>query len=334
MEGTPPQKGVTVSAIVLTNRRQDRLEACLDSLAASLDEVDAPTEIVVVDNGSEENAASSLIARISPAASIVTLRRNQGYSGGLNAGLEASDGEWIMCVGDDATADLSAAARMLATGSASPDVGSVAARMLFADSSNGTVINSAGLEIDRLGIAYDRLLGAPTEASESLPTEVFGTSGGAALYRRRMLEGTGGFDGSFHLYLEDADLAWRARAHGWRCIYEPRAVVHHHHSQTARHRSSYKYFHVGRNRIRMLAKNAATRQLLRYAPLMLLYDLGYVSFALAADRSAAPLHGRLRGLSEWRRYRTLGTRRAPLELKPVRGARAALRRNVAWRHGS
>lgn len=334
MEAPPSVTGVAVSAIVLTYRRQDRLQACLESLAASLDLVDAPTEMVVVDNGSEENAASAAIASMWPAASVVTLPRNHGYPGGLNAGLEASHGEWIFCVGDDATVQPSAVARMLAAGRASPEIGSVAAQMLFADSRNGGVINSAGLEIDRLGIACDRLLGAPSEASESRPTEVFGTSGGAALYRRRMLEETGGFDNSFHLYLEDADLAWRARARGWSCIYEPRAVVHHHHSQTARHRSSYKYFHVGRNRVRMLAKNATTQQLLRYAPLMILYDLGYVCFALVADRSTAPLHGRLRGLSEWRRYRRVNTRREPVALVPVGGARSALRRNAAWRHGS
>lgn len=334
MEATPRAKGASISAIVLTYRRQDRLQACLDSIAAALAGVDGLTKMVVVDNGSESNAASTLVARMAPAATVVTLRRNQGYAGGLNAGLEQSSAQWVLCVGDDATMEPDAVAQMLQAGSDSPDIGSVAACMLFADSSAGGRINSAGLEIDCLGIAYDRLLGAPREDGETLPTEVFGTSGGAALYRREMLEETGGFDDSFHLYLEDADLAWRARAHGWRCIYQPRAVVHHHHSQTSRHRSDYKYFYVGRNRVRMLAKNATTAQLLRYAPLMVLYDLGYVAFAMIADHSTAPLRGRVEGLKEWRRYRSLGTLRASLKLSPVRGVRAALRRNAAWKHGS
>jgi len=325
---------VVVSAIVLTYRRQDRLTACLDSIATGLAEVDGQTEIVAVDNGSPNKQASRLVSSACPQARVVELDVNRGYSGGLNAALQSSRGKWIFCMGDDATVERGAIRWMLNAGETSAQIGSVAARMLFADSARGGVINSAGLEIDRLGTAYDRLLGASRDAGEPTLTEVFGTSAGAALYRREMLEETGGFDESFVVYLEDADLAWRARAQGWRCVYEPQAVVHHHHSQTTTHRSSYKYYHVGRNRIRLLAKNATTRHLLRYAPLMVLYDLAYVAYALIADHSIAPLRGRLRGLTEWRRYRNTDTVRAPLELRPTRGVREALRRNTAWRHGS
>jgi len=56
---------------------------------------------------------------------------------------------------------------------------------------------------------------------------VFGASGAAALYRRRMLEeiklGAEYFDEAFFAYREDADLAWRAQWLGWRCLYVPEA---------------------------------------------------------------------------------------------------------------
>jgi GT2 family glycosyltransferase len=165
--------------------------------------------------------------------------------------------------------------------------------------------------------------------AENETTEVFGTSGGAALYRRAMLDAIGGFDTSFGVYLEDADVAWRARMAGWRCLLEPRAVVHHHHSATTRHRSDYKYFHVGRNRVRMLAKNTTFGHLLRYAPLMVLYDLAYVSYALVVDRTTAPLRGRMQGVREWRGYRRAQPDRRPVELATARGLRAALGRNRA-----
>src|SRR5207237_10299092 len=54
---------------------------------------------------------------------------------------------------------------------------------------------------------------------------VFGATGAAALYRRRMVDeiSVDGefFDESFFSFREDADLAWRAQLLGWRCLYVP-----------------------------------------------------------------------------------------------------------------
>jgi len=321
--------GTVVSAVILTYRRQDLLPACLDSLQVALAAVDAETEIVVVDNASADNCATALIGELCPAALIVTLSENRGYAGGLCAGLERARGDWILTIGDDATIEPQAVVAMLAAARTADDVGSVAAKMLFADRAECDVVNSAGLDIDRLGTAVDRRVGEPAANAERETTEVFGTSGGAALYRRAMLDAIGGFDTSFGVYLEDADVAWRARMSGWRCLLEPRAVVHHHHSATTRHRSDYKYFHVGRNRVRMLAKNATLWHLLRYAPLIVLYDLAYVVYALIVDRTTAPIRGRVQGLREWRRYRGAQPIRRPVELAAAHGLRQALGRNAA-----
>jgi len=318
-----------VSAVILTYRRQDLLPACLDSVREALGQLDGPSEIVVVDNASPGNIATVSLSTLFPQARVVTLTENLGYSGGLHAGLDVARGDWILTIGDDATIEPTAVAAMLAAGRSGCDVGSVAAKMLFADRSQGDVVNSAGLEVDRLGTAVDRLVGKPSADAETETTEVFGTSGGAALYRRAMLDAIGGFDTSFGLYLEDADVAWRARMAGWRCLFEPRAVVHHHHSATTRHRSDSKYFHVGRNRVRMLAKNATLGHLLRYGPLIVLYDLTYVVYALIVDRTGAPIRGRVQGLREWRHYRNEQPARRPVELTAAHGVRAALGRNAA-----
>jgi GT2 family glycosyltransferase len=329
VQPTPP---AVVSAVILTYRRQDLLPACLRSLQAALRNVDGATEIVVVDNASPGNRATALVAELCPGARVVTLTENRGYAGGVIAGIAAAAGEWILAIGDDATIEPHAVTAMLAAGRSGADVGSVAAKMLFADRSG--VVNSAGIEIDRLGIAVDRLVGAPESDAETVTTEVFGTSGGAALYRRAMLDDIGGFDASFGVYLEDVDVAWRARMAGWRCLLVPAAVVHHHHSATTRHRSDSKYFHVGRNHVRLLAKNATLGHLLRWAPVIVLYDLAYVAYALAVDRSTAPIRGRIEGLRDWRRYRAAQPVRRPVDLRAPFGMRAALARNAAiWTKG-
>jgi hypothetical protein len=71
--------------------------------------------------------------------------------------------------------------------------------------------------------------------------------------------------------------------------------------------------------------------LLRNAPGIVLYELGYVFFTSVTTRSLAPLQGRLRGLREWRRYRRRGKgHRRPVPLARPLGFRRALRRHRAW----
>ena len=191
-------------------------------------------------------------------------------------------------------------------------------------------INSAGIGVDRLGIAFDRLLGEPLAASENEPIEVFGACGGAALYRREMLDEIGGFDESYFFALDDADVAWRAQMNGWPASTRRRRSCMHHHGATIGHGSSLKYFHVGLNRVRTLAKNADSGQLLRHGPAMIGYDIAYVTYAALTDRTLAPLRGRLKGVRSGASYRRAGAARAGLELAPTRGLRAALGRRAAW----
>jgi GT2 family glycosyltransferase len=146
-----------------------------------------------------------------------------------------------------------------------------------------------------------------------------------------MLDQVGGFDESFFAFFEDADLAWRAQAHGWRALYAPEAVVYHHHSATAQHGSPAKLYLVGRNRVRTLAKNASNGMLLLNAPWMLAYDSAYVVYASINSRSLAALRGRLDGLREWREYRRSGApHRRPLSLRRPLGFRRALQRHRGY----
>lgn len=317
-----------VSAIVVNLNQEEKLDECVTSLEEALARVDGETEICVVDNASEDGSVAMLRER-HPRATVVVNERNLGFPAGVGIGAAATEGEWLFLLNNDATAEPDCVVELLRAAAGRDDVGSVAAQMLFAE--GGGLVNSAGFGVDRLGVSYERRLGEPPEGPEAETVEVFGASGGAAIYRRPMLEEIGGFDESFFVYLEDVDVAWRARRHGWIALYAPRAIVHHHHSLTAKHGSPFKYFHVGRNRVRVLAKNAPTGLLLRYGAAMIAYDLAYSLFVLLTDRTAAPLRGRLRGLREWRRYRTPGlTADAAPGLEPVRGLRAALGRRRVW----
>ena len=315
-----------LAVIVVSYRRADLLDPCLQSVEEALRRVPPEAELIVVDNASHDGSAQ-LVRDSFPAARLIELPENIGFAGAVNRGTAATEAEWLALVNSDAVVMPDFLAELLAHAQ-NEGVGSCAAQVRF---SGRDEINSAGLDVDGLGVAHERLVGAPLEAAGGGSAEVFGASAGAALYRRAMLDDVGGFDASFFMYLEDVDLAWRARMAGWRCLYVPGAVAHHHHSASAGHGSSFKHFHVGRNRIRVLAKNADSRLLARRAPAILAYEVGYVTFAALAHRTLAPLRGRLRGLREWGAYRHLGAvTRRPLELGSPRGFRAALARRRAY----
>jgi GT2 family glycosyltransferase len=318
-----------LSAIVVAFGKESLLEECVSRLAAAVERVDGESELIVVLNDVSAAGRERLERRTPPVVTVAG-GAELGFAGGVAAGLAVARGEWIALVNDDCALQPDALRELLAAGEGDPGVGSVAAQIRFA--ARPETINSAGIEIDELGVAWERRLGEPASACETEPVEVFGASAALALHRRAMLDAIGGLDTSFFAYLEDADLAWRARMAGWRCMLAPRAIALHHHSPTLGHGSNAKHLLVGRNRVRLLAKNASRRQLRRRLLRIVAYDLLYVSYAAAVARTRAPLTGRLRGLRDWRADRAAGgSGRREIELAPPPGLLAALHRNRVYR---
>jgi GT2 family glycosyltransferase len=321
-----------LSVVVTTHSRRDLLGGCLDCVRQAAASFSERVEVLVVDDG-RQSEIDELVESRFPGASLVTTAGDTGFAGAAMEGIRQTRGEWIALLNDDVTVEPDTFTWMLRAARSAHDVGSVATQMRFVDRP-GT-INSAGIEIDVLVTPCDRLVGAPICASEAEVIDVFGPSAGAALYRRAMLDEIGGFDVSFFAYLDDVDLAWRARMFGWRCLYAPRAVVYHLHSATFGHHSALKHFLTGRNRVRLVAKNADGAHLRRYGLAMALYDLAYVVFVGARQRTLQPARGRLRGLREWRTYRAAGRpyRRA-VPLAGRRMLRSTLARDRAWPRGT
>jgi GT2 family glycosyltransferase len=113
--------------------------------------------------------------------------------------------------------------------------------------------------------------------------EVFFPSGCAALYRREMLEEVGLFDEDFFAYGDDTDLGLKGRLAGWKCLYVPRAVVHHRYSRSSGAYSALKAFYVERNRVWIAVK---------FFPLSLLLVSPFFTFLRFALQGYGALAGR------------------------------------------
>jgi GT2 family glycosyltransferase len=289
-----------VSVVVVTWNGLGHLRRSLPAVLAQRLGAGEDLELLVVDNGSEDGSQPYLQAlahrdrRVRPLYN----ERNEGFAGPNNRAFRAARGAFLATLNNDTVPEPGWLAALLAAARGDARVGSVASRMVF-DHRPG-LIQSAGISLDRAGIAWDRLVGRPVGESERAPAEVFGASAGAALYRRAMLDELGGFDARFFMYLEDVDLAWRARLAGWRATYAPGAVVRHAHSASAREGSPFKNWHLGRNKVWTIAKCYPTPGLARYLPAVVLYDLASLPYTIATRRDLSPLRGRLAALRRLR----------------------------------
>jgi GT2 family glycosyltransferase len=130
------------------------------------------------------------------------------------------------------------------------------------------VINNAGSKVFLDGYGADRGFQEIDRGQYDQAEEVFAFCGGAVCVRTDVLRDAGFFDDDFFLYYEDTDLSWRIRAAGWSIRYEAAATVRHIHSASSGEWSPLFTFHVDRNRLLMLTKNAtaglAWREVVRY----------------------------------------------------------------------
>ncbi|MCB8927710.1 MAG: glycosyltransferase family 2 protein [Ardenticatenaceae bacterium] len=302
----------SVSIIVVNWNGRHHLEWCLPTLLA---QTYPNFDIIIVDNGSKDDSCEYVQANY-PEIRLIALPQNVGFARGNNVGIRASTADYIATINNDTKVDPNWLTALVETAEANPNVGMCAAKLLFWDRPD--VINSAGICLDRAGIAWDRLGGQLNSTSLAPPTPIFGASGGAALYRRAMLNQIGLFDEDFFAYLEDVDLAWRARLAGWDCLYVNTAVVIHHHSATAIEGSPFKSKLLGRNKVWTILKNYPWPLLLRYLPAILLYDFGSVAMALLVRRDSSPLYGRLQAIPQltavWQKRRKIQqSRTIPLQ---------------------
>jgi GT2 family glycosyltransferase len=237
-----------VSVIVVNWNGLAYLDECLESVEhQSYPHI----ERLVVENGSTDGSRPWLHQRCGENWRLVELSSNQGFAGGVNAGILASQGEFVALLNNDAVADRDWLSSLVAC-MTKPEVGMAASKILFYD--RRQVIDKVGHLLYPDGLNRGRGAGEVDRGQFEQCDEVFFPDGCAALYRRSMLEDIGMFDEQFFAYGDDADLGLRARWRGWQCLYAPSAKVYHRHSKSLGKYSPQKAFLVERNRFWVAVK--------------------------------------------------------------------------------
>ncbi len=266
----------TVSAVVINFNGLADLPACFDSLAGQDYQA---IELVIIDNGSQDGSLEWLrqwvsgqasAGRFIPPVALVENGRNTGFSPALNQGIAASGGEYVMPLNTDVVLQSTFVSRMVEA--VEPDgVGSASGKLLrFPPYGAENVIDTAGHVMFRNRLALNLGEGKKASANFLEATEVWGTCGAAAIYKREMLRDVAVdgefFDEDFFAFWEDLDLDWRARMRGWRCMFDPAAVAWHRRGGTGYRKSVLVETHNYKNRYLMMIKNDSGRNVLRNLP--------------------------------------------------------------------
>lgn len=188
--------------------------------------------VTVVDNGSTDGSIGAIAGRF-PEVRLLPLGTNQGFTGGIVAGVARSTGRNVVFLNNDAI----------------PESGWLMALQRSIEQSPADVIAVAGKIIDMSGTRIDFIGGAMTFDGHafqngfgftlgSLPEPTRGSDllfpcGGNMIARRDAFVACGGFDNDYFAYLEDVDFGWRSWIAGHRIAYEPHAVVRHASSTTS-----------------------------------------------------------------------------------------------------
>ena len=295
------------SVIVVTWNGLHVLGDCVAALASQT----LPHELIVVDNGSRDGTREWL-QQHAPHARVIGLARNLGFAGGNNVGLRTATGDQLVLLNNDTIPDPDFLEQLVAPLADDKQIGSVAGVLTFAHQPE--TIASAGIVVGRDALHRDLLALTPVAALPAQPVEIFGASGGAVCYRRAALDDVGLFDERYFNYLEDADLAWRLRLRGWRCLLAPNAHVRHIYSATAVQGSPFKQRLLARNRLRLIVRCVPRAVLRRHWLAILRYDVLALGYALLR-RQPATIMGRAAAIRELPDL--LGARRRLLKRKRV-----------------
>jgi GT2 family glycosyltransferase/glycosyltransferase involved in cell wall biosynthesis len=247
----------TVSVIVVNWNGREHLEACFRSLLAS----DYPAdklEIVCVDNGSTDGSAD-FVRQTFPRVRVVALDRNRGFTGGNEAGVEASRGDVLAFFNNDMRVAPDAVTRLVAA----LDGGRAcaAARVLSWD---GRQIDFLRGSLNFEGRGFQDFYGEPATGERQTSADTFFANGGAFAVSRDAYTRAGGFDPALFAYYDDVDLGWRLRLAGASILVEDKAVVWHRHGATVRTQpAGQKRFLMERNALTTLARNYGEHALRR-----------------------------------------------------------------------
>ena len=232
-----------ISFVIVTYNSEDYIDACLQSIQKEMS--DQKHEIIIIDNASPRRLPD-LDSKYSN-VTLIRNRLNRGFAVANNMGIEAAKGNILWLLNPD-TILVEGCANQAMICFKDPDVGIVGNRLINPDGSlqksvfaNVSLLNELVKALALPGLAMsvlnrfprfkkriEKVRGCHQDFSDLHgPAFVPMVIGASMIVKRMMIDEIGLFDARYFMYLEEADLCFRAHKFGWRVLYCPESTVIH-----------------------------------------------------------------------------------------------------------
>lgn len=261
-----------VSIVIPNYNGMEFIDICLEALLMQVE----PEEIIVVDNGSVDGSRERISEKY-PKVQLIALDRNYGFCRAVNEGLRRAATPYVILLNNDTKVCDGFVDALVHALDGDEKAFSAGAKMLQYHKTDR--IDDAGNFYCALGWAFARGKDKSAHLYED-SDRVFAACGGAAIYRREVMEQIGYFDEAHFAYLEDIDIGYRAQIFGWHNLYEPKARVYHVGSGTSGSRyNEFKVTYSSRNSVYLVYKNMPALQILLNLPFLLAgFGIKYLFF--------------------------------------------------------
>ncbi len=215
------------------NTRED-LDKCLASLEAQRQ--DAPFEIIVVDNASDDGSAGMVQGKY-PDVRLFRQSENLGFTGGHNLAIANRSAPHAFLLNSDTVVHPGALKSLAEYIHAHPEVGIVGPKVINPDGSlqfscrrfpNPVAAlfrnTPLGKFFPKNRFTRDYLM---QDLDHEEVREVDWVSGAAMLLTETLIERVGVLDPGYFMYCEDVDICWRCWKAGLKVVYFPGAIITH-----------------------------------------------------------------------------------------------------------
>jgi len=263
------------AAVVIPNwNGKESIKACLDSLLTQVHKA----HIIVVDNGSIDGSLE-LIRKHYPNIDLIINHSNLGFAAGVNQGIKKAielDLDYVALFNDDAVADKNWLGCLVESFEGNTQVGIATCKFMTIDKQH---FDSTGDQYTIWGLPFPRGRDEIVSNKYDNLTDVFGASGGASIYRIKMLKQIGLFDQDFFAYYEDVDISFRAQLAGWKIKYVPDSIAYHQIGASSSKIKGFTTYQTMKNLPWIIVKDVPMRLIPTVVPR---FKLAYFSFVISA----------------------------------------------------
>jgi len=226
----------TMAVAIVNYNTRDYLRACLSTVLSQ-----APSEVIVVDNGSSDDSLEMVHADY-PSVVVQANKTNVGYGAAANQAIARCKAAYVLLLNADTLLKPGALHALSSYLDQNPRAAIVGPRLIEVDGSlqascypYPTPLHTL-LENSRCAITLGRLIRRYAPPFRKLYLRTWAhdyarvvpwLKGAALAIRRETFEAVDGFDPSFFMYFEDADLCYRLKAAGWQIHFAPVTTVVH-----------------------------------------------------------------------------------------------------------